>query len=160
MALALRTANNVTGEMRAQGFDDVLLIPFANEAVEALLEKCFAENQELVTVQENFVRVAGFHGREDKLEHYFQKLSLKLKEILGKLAEACFDCAVLDATALPLAQPLRAGQFMAEVAKASTDAGVGLRVVGSAELATVVSRFEEAKTVKLFQSVEEARAAA
>ena len=118
------------------------------------------ENLELLTVQENFVRISGFRGREDKLEHYFQKLSVKLKDVLSKLAEACFDSAVLDATELPLAQPLRAGQFMAEVAKASTDAGVSLRVVGSADLATVVSRFEEAKTVKLFQTVEEARAAA
>jgi DNA-binding response OmpR family regulator len=160
VALALRTANNITGEMRAQGFDEVLLKPFSNEAVEALVEKCFVENLELLTVQENFVRISGFRGREDKLEHYFQKLSVKLKDVLSKLAEACFDSAVLDATELPLAQPLRAGQFMAEVAKASTDAGVSLRVVGSADLATVVSRFEEAKTVKLFQTVEEARAAA
>jgi hypothetical protein len=49
---------------------------------------------------------------------------------------------------------------MAELCKVSTDAGVGLRVVGSGELATVVSRFEEAKEIKLFQTVEEARAAA
>ncbi len=160
VALALRTSNNVTAEMRSQGFDDVLLKPFANEAVDALVEKCFADNQELVTVQENFVKLGGFTGREDKLEHYFQKLAAKCKEILGKLAEACFDNAVLDASSLPLTQPLRTGQFMAELCKASTDAGVGLRVVGSGELATVVSRFEEAKEIKLFQSVEEARAAA
>ena len=160
VALALRTSNNVTAEMRAQGFDDVLLKPFTSEAVDALADKCFADNQELVTAKENFIKLAGFTGREDKLEHYFQKLAGKCKEIVGKLAEACFDNAVIDASSLPLAQPLRAGQFMAELAKVSTDAGVGLRVVGSGDLATVVSRFEEAKEIKLFQTVEEARAAA
>jgi two-component system, cell cycle response regulator len=160
VAMALRTANNVTGEMRAQGFDEVLLKPFSNEAVEALVEKCFEENQELLIVQESFIRISGFRGREERLEYYFQKLSAKLKEVLSKLAEACFDSAVLDAMQLPLAQPLRAGQFMAEVARASTSVGVSLRVVGSANLATMVSRFEEAKAVRLFQSVEEARTAA
>jgi DNA-binding response OmpR family regulator len=160
VALALRSSNNVTAEMRSQGFDEVLLKPFTNEAVEALVDKCFADNQELVSVKENFLKLAGFAGREDKLEHYFQKLLGKCKEVVGKLAEACFDSAVLDASSLPLAQPLRAGQFMAELCKISTDAGVGLRVVGSGELATVVSRFEEAKEIKLFQTVEEARAAA
>jgi two-component system, cell cycle response regulator len=160
VALALRTANNIAAEMHAQGFDDVLLKPFANEAVEALLEKCFADNQDLVTAQENFVKLAGFHGRDDKLEHYFVRLSAKLKEVVSKLAEACFDSAVLDASALPLNQPLRAGQFVAEVCKAFADSGVSLRIVGSAELATVVSSFEEAKAVRLFNSVEEARAAA
>jgi len=160
VAMVLRTANNVTGEMRDQGFDDVLFKPFTNEAVEALVDKCFLDNQELVTVQENFLRVAGFHGREDKLERYFLRLMAKLKEVLSKVAEACFDSAVLDATALPLTQPMRAAQFMADVSKAASDAGVALRVVGSAEMAAVVGRFEEAKAVRLFQSVEEARAAA
>ena len=36
VAMALRTANNVAGEMRTQGFDDVLFKPFANEAVAGL----------------------------------------------------------------------------------------------------------------------------
>jgi DNA-binding NtrC family response regulator len=160
VALALRTANNVAAEMHAQGFDDVLLKPFATEAVDALVERCFAENQELVSAQDNFVKLAGFHGREDKLEHYFVRLSARLKEVVGKLAEACFDSAVLDASVLLLKQPLRAGQFVAEVCKIFADAGVTLRIVGSAELATVVGSFEEAKAVKLFNSVEEARAAA
>lgn len=160
VALALRTSNNVTVEMRTQGFDDVLLKPFTSEAVDALVDKCFAENQELVTVSDNFIKLAAFAGREDKLEHYFQKLLGKCKEVVGKLAEACFDNAVLDASSMPLAQPLRAGQFMAELAKVSIDAGVALRVVGSTDLATVVSRFEEAKEIKLFHTVEEARAAA
>jgi two-component system, cell cycle response regulator len=160
VAMALRTANNVTGEMRSQGFDDVLFKPFANQAIEALVERCFLENQELVSAQENFVRVAGFHGRDDKLEHYFQRLLAKLKEVTSKLAEACFDSAVLDATQLPLGQPMRAAQFMADLGKAATNSGVALRVVGSAEMAAVVGRFEEAKAVRLFQSVEEARAAA
>jgi len=160
VAMALRTANNVTGEMREQGFDDVLFKPFTNEAVEALVDRCFLENQDLLSVQENFLRVAGFHGREDKMERYFQRLLAKLKEIVAKLAEACFDSAVLDATALPLAQPMRAAQFMADVARVAADAGVTVRVVGSSEMAAVVGRFEEAKSLCLFQTVEEARAAA
>jgi len=38
--MALRTANNVADEMRAQGFDDILLKPFTNPAVEALVGRC------------------------------------------------------------------------------------------------------------------------
>jgi DNA-binding response OmpR family regulator len=160
VAMALRTANNITGEMRAQGFDDVLLKPFANEAVDALLERSFQEDQELVSAEENCVKLAGFHGRDDKLESYFQKLSAKLKEVMSKLAEGCFDSAVLDATQLPLGQPMRAAQFMADLSKVSSGCGVALRVVGSSELAAVIGGFEEAKSLRLFQTIEEARAAA
>ena len=160
VAMALRTANNVTGEMRAQGFEDVLFKPFVNEAVDALLERSFQEDQELVSAQENCLKLAGFHGRDDKLEGYFQKLSAKLKEAMSKLAEGCFDSAVLDASQLPLGQPMRAAQFMADLSKVSADCGVALRLVGSAELAAVIRGFEEAKSLRLFQSVEEARAAA
>jgi hypothetical protein len=94
------------------------------------------------------------------LDGYFQKLSAQMKEAIGKLAEGCFDSAVLDASQLPLVQPIRAAQFMAEVCKASADCGVNLRVVGSAELAVVIAGFQDAKSLRLFQSVEEARAAA
>ncbi len=159
VAMALRTANNVAGEMRAQGLDDVLFKPFTGTAVEALVARCFQGGQELVFAQETFVRLAGFTGRDDKLEVYFQKISAQTKEVIGKLAEGCFDSAVLDATALPLGQPIRAAQFMAEVCKASRDCGVSLRVAGSVELAAVVAGFEDAKALRLFQSVEEARAA-
>jgi DNA-binding response OmpR family regulator len=160
VAMALRTANNVAGEMRAQGFDDVLFKPFTSAAVEALVGRCFQDSQELVFAQETFVRLAGFYGRDDKLEGYFQRLSARMKEVMGKLAEACFDSAVLDATALPLGQPMRAAQFMAEVCKVSTNCGVTLRVAGSAELAAMIAGFEDAKALRLFQSVDEAHAAA
>jgi DNA-binding response OmpR family regulator len=160
VAMALRTANNVAGEMRAQGLDDVLLKPFTSAAVEALIGRCFQGGQELVFAEETFVRLAGFCGRDDKLEVYFQKLSAQMKQAIGKLAEGCFDSAVLDATQLPLNQPIRAAQFMAEVCKASADCGVRLRVAGSAELAVVIGGFQDAKALRLFQSVEEARAAA
>lgn len=158
--MALRTANNVADEMRAQGFDDILLKPFTNPAVEALVGRCFQDDQELIFAQETFIRLAGFYGRDDRLESYFQRLSAKIKEVIGKLAEACFDSAVLDATQLPLGQPMRAAQFMAEVCKVSRDCGVTLRVAGSAELAVVIGGFEDAKALRLFPSVEEARAAA
>ena len=160
VAMALRTANNVADEMRAQGFDDILLKPFTNPAVEALVGRCFQDDQELIFAQETFIRLAGFYGRDDRLESYFQRLSAKIKEVIGKLAEACFDSAVLDATQLPLGQPMRAAQFMAEVCKVSRDCGVTLRVAGSAELAVVIGGFEDAKALRLFPSVEEARAAA
>ena len=67
---------------------------------------------------------------------------------------------MLDASQLPLGQPMRAAQFMADYRKYPADCGVALRVVGSTELAEVVGGFEEAKSLRLFQSVEEARAAA
>jgi hypothetical protein len=161
VAMALRTANNAAGEMRAQGLDDVLFKPFTSAAVEALVNKCFHGAQELVFAQDTFVRLSGFRrGRDDKLEVYFQKLSAQMKEAINKLAEGCFDSAVLDATQLPLALPIRAAQFMAEVSKASADCGVALRVAGSAELAAVIAGFQDAKSLRLFQSVEEARTAA
>lgn len=160
VAMALRTASNVSGEMRAHGFDDVLFKPFANEAVADLLERSFQADQDLVSSKENLVQIAAFHGHDDKLEGYFQKLSAKLKEVMSKLAEGCFDSAVLDASQLPLRQPMRAAQFVADLSKVSADCGVSLRLVGSPELAAVIGSFEEAKCLRLFQSVEEARAAA
>jgi len=120
----------------------------------------FQDDQELIFAQETFHPAGRFYGRDDRLESYFQRLSAKIKEVIGKLAEACFDSAVLDATQLPLGQPMRAAQFMAEVCKVSRDCGVTLRVAGSAELAVVIGGFEDAKALRLFPSVEEARAAA
>ncbi len=158
VATALRTANNVAAEMRGQGFDDVLFKPFAADALDGLLDRCFSSGEEL-EVKENCVRLTGFHGKEDKLEKYFQRVSAKMKETISKMAEACYDKVVLDATALPLSQPLWAAQFMIDACKAGSQVGITLRAVGQAELAKVVGGFEETKDVRFFNTLEEARAA-
>jgi DNA-binding response OmpR family regulator len=158
VATALRTANNITGEMRGLGFDDVLFKPFASDALDGLLDKCFSSGEEL-EVKENCLKLLAYHGKEDKLEKYFQRVAAKMKEAMSKMAEACYDKVVLDATAMPLAQPLYAAQFMIETCKAGSQVGISVRAVGQAELAKVVGGFEETKDVRFFNTLEEARAA-
>lgn len=158
VATALRTANNITAEMRGQGFDDVLFKPFASDALDGLLDKCFSSAEEL-EVKDNCLKLLAYHGKEDKLEKYFQRVAAKMKEAMSKMAAACYDKVVLDATAMPLAQPLYAAQFMIETCKVGSQVGISVRAVGQAELARVVGGFEETKDVRFFNTLEEARAA-
>jgi two-component system, cell cycle response regulator len=160
LGMALRSANNVTKEMRDLGFDDALLKPFTQESIDALVEQYATKNETLFVAKDDLIEVAAFAGKEDRLERYFIKLTTDVKGVVQKLGEACFESAVIDATHLTLLQPARVAQFLVDVFKAASDLGIAVKVVASPELPKAMRGFQETKDLRCFASVAEARAQA
>jgi hypothetical protein len=158
--MALRSANNVAKEMRDLGFDDALLKPFAQDAIDALIEQYAVKNETLLVAKEDLIQLTPFPGNEDKLERYFAKLSADVKALVQKLGEACFETAVIDATNVPLTQPARVAQFFVDTFKVASDLGILVKVVASPELPKAMRGFHETKDLRCFTSVEEARSQA
>jgi DNA-binding response OmpR family regulator len=158
--MALRSANNVAKEMKDLGFDDALLKPFTQDAIDALIEQYAVKNETLFVAKEDLIQLTPFLGKEDKLERYFLKLSADVKTVVQKLGEACFEKALIDATTIPLQQPARVAQFLVDIFKVATDLGLAVKVVGSPELPKAMRGFQETKDLHCFTSVEEARSQA
>ena len=158
--MALRSANNVAKEMRDLGFDDALLKPFTQDAIDALIEQYAVKNEMLFVAKEDLIELTEFLGKEDKLERYFAKLSADVKAVVQKLGEACFEKAVIDATRIPLQQPARVAQFLVDTFKVASDLGIVIKVVGSPELPRAMRGFQETKDLHCFTTVDEARSQA
>jgi DNA-binding response OmpR family regulator len=155
--MALRSANNVAKEMRDFGFDDAMLKPFTQEAIDTLIEQYTVKNENLLLVKEDLIQIAPFAGKEDRLERYFTKLVADVKSVVQKLGEACFENALIDATNLPLQQPARVAQFLVDTFKTATDLGIAVKVVASPEFPKALRGFQETKDLHCFATVEEAR---
>jgi len=158
--MALRSGNNVSKEMRDAGFDEALLKPFAQDAIDALIEQYSARNESFLIVKEDLIQVTAFSGKEDKLERYFGKLTADVKSVVQKLGEACFEKMVLDASNLPLLQPARVAQFLVDTFKTAQELGISVRLVASEELPKAMRGFQETKDVHCYSSVDEARSQA
>jgi len=158
--MALRSGNNVSKEMRDAGFDEALLKPFAQDAIDGLVEQYAAKNESYLVTKDDLIEVTPFAGKEDKLERYFGKLTSDVKTVVQKLGEACFEKMVLDATHLPLMQPARVAQFLVDTFKTAAELGITIRLVASDELPRAMRGFQETKDVHCFASVEQARSQA
>jgi DNA-binding response OmpR family regulator len=158
--MALRSANNVAKEMRDLGFDDALLKPFTQDAIDALIELYTVKNETTFVAKEDLIQLTPFLGKDDKLERYFTKLSADVKAVVQKLGEACFEMAVIDAVHIPLQQPARVAQFLVDTFKVAGDLGISVKVVGSPELPKAMRGFQETKDLRCFTTVEEARSQA
>ncbi|MGC3998690.1 MAG: response regulator [Anaeromyxobacter sp.] len=95
VALALRTSNDVTKEVKEQGFDDVLFKPFRPEVIDDFLLRYF-DNQDFLQVEDNVLKVAPFTGRADRVERFYGRLHGVFPDALEKVAAACYDEVVLD----------------------------------------------------------------
>jgi DNA-binding response OmpR family regulator len=158
--MALRSGNNVSKEMRDAGFDEALLKPFAQDAIDSLIEQYSTKNETYLVAKDDLIQVTSFLGKEDKLERYFSKLTSDVKVVVQKLGEACFEKMVLDATNLPLLQPARVAQFLVDTFKTATELGISVRLVASDELPRAMRGFQETKDVRCFTSIEQARSQA
>src|SRR5436190_19507347 len=100
VALGRRSAGD-PGDVRGQGFNDVLYKPFEAAAVEDFLSKHF-EVDDVLSIDGNVLACAAFSGKEDKLDRYFSRLRTLCHESLEKLASACYDDTIFDLSAVPL----------------------------------------------------------
>ncbi len=158
--MALRSGNNVSKEMRDAGFDEALLKPFAQDAIDGLIEQYSAKNESYLVVNDDLIQIAAFSGKEDKLERYFSKLTSDVKGVVQKLGEACFEKMVLDASSLTLLQPARVAQFLVDTFKSAQELGISVKVVASEDLPRAMRGFQETKDVHCFSSIEQARSQA
>jgi len=158
LALALRTANDVTKEVKDQGFDDVVFKPFRPESIDDFLLQYF-DNQDFLVVEDNVLKVAPFTGRADRVDRFYQRLQGVYGDALEKVAAACHDEVVLDMGAPPL-EGDRLPKFIVAVIGKAKEYGMTLSLVGPAEARKALGGYTETKDLKFFASVQEARAGA
>jgi DNA-binding response OmpR family regulator len=156
VALALRTANDVTKEVREQGFDDVLFKPFRPETIDDFLLQYF-DNQDFLQIEDNVLRLAPFAGRADKVDRFYNRVHAVFSGALEKVAAACYDEVVLDVGTPPL-EGDRLPKLVNAVAEKARDFGMSLALVGAPEVRKALGGYTETKDLRLFATVQEARA--
>jgi DNA-binding NtrC family response regulator len=157
VALALRTANDQTKELREQGFADVLFKPFTQDHVDDFLVQYF-DNQESLTSEDNVLRVAPFVGKPERLERYFGRLAQLFPTVLEKVASACYESVVVDLGNAP-PQGDRLAKLLVSVSGQASGMGMDMAVVGTADTQKLLAGFEETKSIRFYPSVQEARSA-
>jgi DNA-binding response OmpR family regulator/anti-anti-sigma regulatory factor len=155
LAMPLRSANDVAAELKKDGFDDVLFKPFTQDSVEDFLIKYF-DNQEILVCDDNVLKVGRFAGKDDRLDHYLNRLTDLFLEAIKKVASACYDDVIVDLTNAPARQE-RLPRVLVAFAENAKQAGLELKLVGTPETTKILATFTETKSVPLYGSVQEAR---
>jgi len=157
VALALRTAADQTKELKDQGFSDQLYKPFTQDTVDDFLGQYFDNNDFLIS-EDNVLKVAPFHGKPERLERYVNRLNQLFPEVLNKVAAACYEEIVIDfgGGAMP---GDRLPKLLIGVSGLVRSMGMAMSVVASPDAQKMLSGFEETKAIKVYGSLQEARAA-
>jgi len=156
VALTLRTANDVAGEVKEQGYDSVLFKPFRPETIDDFLLRYF-DNQDFLSIDDNVLKVADFTGKADRVERFYTRLHSVYGDALEKIAAACYDEAILDLGAPP-GEADKLAKFVISVSDKSKEFGMTLRLVGPETAKKALAGFEETKEVKFYPNVAAAKA--
>jgi two-component system cell cycle response regulator len=156
VALALRSAGDA-GDVKAQGFNDVVYKPFESAAVDDFLSKHF-EVDDVLSVDGNVLACAAFSGKEDKVDRYFTRLRTLCHESLEKLASACYDDSIFDLSAIPLRND-KIVRLLMDSDKEAKKLGISLRLVGTPEVKRVLGAVMETATMPFYASRAEAQSA-
>jgi DNA-binding response OmpR family regulator len=157
VALMLRTAGDADAEVRAQGYDGHLFKPFDAGSLDDFCNRYF-DNQELLQVEANVLRVAAFAGKDDRLDKYLARIGDLCKTEMEKVAAACYDDVVVDCEKMPM-RPDKTPRFVIELQKQVARVGLTLRIVGPAELGKLLANITETANVACFPTVGDAQAA-
>jgi two-component system cell cycle response regulator len=155
VALALRSAGDA-GDVKGQGFNDVVYKPFEPAAVDDFLSKHF-EVDDVLSVDGNVLACAAFSGKEDKLDRYFTRLRTLCHESLEKLASACYDDTIFDLSAVPLRND-KIVRLLMDSDKEAKKLGIALRLVGTPEIKKVLGAVMETAAMPFYASRAEAQA--
>ena len=158
VALALRSAGDVSAEVKGQGFTDVVFKPFEAAAVEDFLSKHF-DVDDVLSIDGNVLECAAFTGKEDKLDRYFTRLRALCHESLEKLASACYDDTIIDLSAIPLRND-KIVRLLMDSDREARKLGISLRLVGTPEIKRVLGAVMETSTLPFFATRAEAQAGA
>lgn len=157
VALALRSAGEAAGDVKSQGFNDVVYKPFETAAIEDFLSKHF-EVDDVLSIDGNVLACAAFSGKEDKLDRYFARLRTLCHESLEKLASACYEDTIFDLSAVPLRND-KIVRLLMDSDKEAKKLGIALRLVGTPEIKKVLGAVMETSTMPFYASKAEAQAA-
>jgi len=158
LALYVRTSTNVLEAAKGNGFDGVLMKPFDVGAVEDFLLQYF-NSQDLVSKDDNVLKVAKFKGRENRLDSYFLEVVSNVSRYSEEIAAACYGEMVLDVSAVP-PNAEKVARMMLEINSRISKMGIEIRLVGSPEIAKTLKQYTETAQMPLFGSVDEALRAA
>jgi DNA-binding response OmpR family regulator len=158
VALALRTANDQSKELKEQGFTDVLHKPFTQDNVDDFLVQYF-DNQDFLHTEDNVLKMTPFTGKPERLEKYLARLGQLFPDVLNKVAAACYEAVILDLGGASSFPGDRLPKLLLGVAGQAKAMGMELSVVGPAEVQKLLGGFEETKGIKVFGNVQEARTA-
>lgn len=154
LSLALKTMKNAEEDARKQGFDGVVYKPFDPSAIEDFLLQYF-DNQDLVTLEDNVIKLGRFAGRDDRLDRYFQRARKLCEDSVGKLAAACFEDAIVDLTHLPPRMD-RVPSLVLSIIKNSQDMGLAVKLVAPAEIKSILASFADTNSVPCYSALSEA----
>ena len=155
VALGLRSAGDVSAEIKGQGFTDLVFKPFEAAAVEDFLAKHF-DVDDVLSIDGNVLECAAFTGKEDKLDRYFTRLRALCHESLEKLASACYDDTIIDLSAIPLRND-KIVRLLMDSDKEAKKLGIALRLVGTPEIKKVVGAVMETAAMPFFATRAEAQ---
>jgi len=157
VALALRTAQSQPKDFKDQGFADVLFKPFTQDLVDDFLVQYF-DNQDFLSSEDNLLKVAQFTGKPERIERYFSRLGQLFPEVLNKVAAACYEAVILDLGNAPVIGD-RLPKLLLLVSGQARSMGMEMSVVASSDVQKLLAGFEETRAIKVFASLQEARAA-
>lgn len=158
VALALRTATDQAHDLKAQGFGELLYKPFTQDAVDDFLGQFFDSNDVLAS-EDDLLRVAPFTGRPERMERFLARLNQLFAEALNRVAAACYEEVIVDLTAGAVPDD-KLPKLLIAVAGQAKSMGMAVSVVAGSDVRKVLGGFEETRAIRVFGSVEEARAAA
>lgn len=158
VALALRSANDITGECKTQGFTDVLFKPFETSAVDEFLSSHF-DVEDVLTVDGNLLECNAFTGKEEKVERYFSRIKTLAHDSFDKLASACYEDAILDLSKIPPHNE-RLVRLLIDLEKESKRLGIVMRLVGPPAIKKMVTCVADTANLPFFEDRETARGAA
>jgi two-component system cell cycle response regulator len=155
LAMTLRSSNNIVKECKDEGFDDVLFKPFGQDALDDMLQ-AFFQTTEMLGRQENVLTAAAFNGRPERVDRYYQRISVLVKDAVKDIAEACFENVILDANKMP-ADPSRMAQLITEFDTTAKGFGLSVTLVGPPAIKRVLENFADTKDVRVVETLKEAR---
>ncbi len=157
VALALRTAADVVPELKSHGFQDVVFKPFEADALDQFLSKHF-ESSDVLTVDGNVLACAGFEGKDDRVDRYFNRLKTLCCDSLEKIASACYSASILDLSAVPIRNKDKIVRLVIETEKEAKKLGLALWLVGKTDTKSLMSSITDTAALPFYETVGEARA--
>lgn len=159
VALALKPENPpaLLADAKARGFSDVLYKPFHTEAIDDFVLQFF-DRQDLLTREDNVLRVAAYVGKPERMDRYFLRLERLLPDLLQTIASACFEDVIMDLSNAST-HPDKLPRFIAGVAGRAGDFGLLLRVSGPQTVKDLLGGYEETKNLPFFADLSAAKAA-
>lgn len=158
LAMFVRTNANVADLAKKSGFDGSILKPFDAGAVDDFVGQYF-NTQELVTKDDNVLKVSAFRGRENRIDAYFNDVTNTVTKISEDVAAACYAELIVDISAVPVASD-RFVRLILEMKSRVTKMGLELRLVGSPDVAKTLKNYSDTADVPLFPSIGEAQQSA